>query len=593
MIKFYTSPTLYTTQLNLKPDNKKPGIFYPFLSFFMKKNFSILLLTFLLFFSGNIFGQISENIQSWTNRASYGTWTQSITAGTVNMTQCIVANAASATGTCTAGRIQMNASSGIVQLPTLSSVGVVEVHLAAGAAGRTLKLQYYDVPTTTWTDLTTWTGIGTTGATFTYTYNTTSSTQLRLSSPSAAVYVHDIIVTTAGTNFFWNGTTTTGTGVASGGSGTWVAASNNWISPTNNASGTPTNWANLTTNIANFANGSGTVTMGTSITAGGTVIGTSGYTFAPNANISLTSPVTLTNLLTVAPATGTTFTMSGVLSGAGGLTQNGAGTTLLSGNSTHTGTTTVTSGTLRLGAAGTSPNSPLGTTTAGTTVSSGGVLDLNGFTLATAEGLTLNGTGISSGGALINSSSTAATYTGAVALASNSSIGTATTGHISIQGAVSGAFTLTKVGAGILNLMGTQSYNGVTVSAGQLQLNPSASFSAAGTCNFNGGTLATSSITSGRTITFGTIDVSAASTLALQSAINHTITFTSAGSLSAMLTITGWTGNYTLGTTGAVTNAGKIFIGNSASLSPASVSTNKIFISWCRLSCNIIKHRTN
>ncbi|NSW44518.1 MAG: choice-of-anchor D domain-containing protein [Bacteroidales bacterium] len=153
--------------------------------------YKILIILLFGFFIGK--GQINENIQSWTNHVSYGSYTQVITAGTVSMTECIVANAAAATGTCSAGRIQMKSSSGIVELPTLSSVGTVEVHLAAGAAGRTLKLQYYDG--SSWQDLTTFSAIGTIGATYTYSYNTSSSTKLRLSSPSEAVYVHDIIVT--------------------------------------------------------------------------------------------------------------------------------------------------------------------------------------------------------------------------------------------------------------------------------------------------------------------------------------------------------------------------------------------------------------
>jgi hypothetical protein len=55
--------------------------------------------------------------------------------------------------------------------------------------------------------------------------------------------------------------------------------------------------------------------------------------------------------------------------------------------------TTVSAGTLKLGAAGGATNTPLGTTGAGTTVSSGAALDLNGYSLGTAEALTLNGTG--------------------------------------------------------------------------------------------------------------------------------------------------------------------------------------------------------
>lgn len=150
---------------------------------------------FIAFFvSALSWGQISENIQSWTNHAGYGAWTQVIPAGTVTMTQCIVANAAAATGTCSAGRIQMQASTGIVQLPTLATVGTFEVHLAAGAAGRTLALESFDG--TVWNNLTTFTAIGTVGATYTFVINSATPVTLRLASPSAALYAHDIIVTT-------------------------------------------------------------------------------------------------------------------------------------------------------------------------------------------------------------------------------------------------------------------------------------------------------------------------------------------------------------------------------------------------------------
>ena len=74
------------------------------------------------------------------------------------------------------------------------------------------------------------------------------------------------------------------------------------------------------------------------------------------------------------------------------------------------------------GAAGGATNTPLGTTGTGTTVTGGAVLDLNGFTLGTAEPLTLNGTGIANGGALTNSSATAVTYSGLITLGSASSI---------------------------------------------------------------------------------------------------------------------------------------------------------------------------
>ncbi len=138
---------------------------------------------------------ISESIQSWTSRASYGTYTQSIVAGTVNLTQCIVAPTGAASGTGSTGYVQMQATSGILQLPAVNTVGTVTCQIRAGGTGRTLILQK-NVNGAGWVVVTTWTGIGTTGASFAYTLNEASTNvALRLASPSAAVYVHDIVVT--------------------------------------------------------------------------------------------------------------------------------------------------------------------------------------------------------------------------------------------------------------------------------------------------------------------------------------------------------------------------------------------------------------
>jgi hypothetical protein len=140
---------------------------------------------------------ISENIQSWTVRAGYGTWTQTIPTGTVNMTRCIVSPAAAASGVGTVGRVQLEASTGILELPALNTVGTVTMHIAAGRSGRSVKLQKYNG--STWDDLTTWSGISSTGAAFTYDVNDSgSSVRLRIATPSHAIYVHDIIVTSTG-----------------------------------------------------------------------------------------------------------------------------------------------------------------------------------------------------------------------------------------------------------------------------------------------------------------------------------------------------------------------------------------------------------
>jgi endonuclease I len=136
---------------------------------------------------------INENMQSWTAYTSYGNYTQAIPAGTVAMTSCMVSPGAAATGTCSIGRLQMQASNGIVLFPELPSIGQVEFHFAAGSTGRSVKLQKLNG--TTWEDITTFTGISATGATYAFEVNLAEPTSIRLATPSHALYVHDIIVT--------------------------------------------------------------------------------------------------------------------------------------------------------------------------------------------------------------------------------------------------------------------------------------------------------------------------------------------------------------------------------------------------------------
>ena len=90
-------------------------------------------------------------------------------------------------------------------------------------------------------------------------------------------------------------------------------------------------------------------------------------------------------------------TFAGIIqngSGSVALTKNGTGTLTLSGSNSYSGLTTISAGMIKIGQAGNATNSPLGTTGSGTSITSGAALDLNGFTLGTAEPLTLRGTGI-------------------------------------------------------------------------------------------------------------------------------------------------------------------------------------------------------
>lgn len=154
--------------------------------------------------------------------------------------------------------------------------------------------------------------------------------------------------------------------------------------------------------------------------------------------------------------------------GGGTVSKDGTGTWILSGNSTYTGNTLINSGTLKIGVA----DSPLGTTGSGTKIYPGASLDLNGYSLATAESLSLQGKGTSGEGALSNSSPNTVSYKGNITLNASCSIGSVST--ITLSGTISGsAYDLTKVGSGTL-IWGSSSnmlfVNNLTISSGMVSV---------------------------------------------------------------------------------------------------------------------------
>ena len=185
------------------------------------------------------------------------------------------------------------------------------------------------------------------------------------------------------------------------------------------------------------------------------------------------------------------------LAGAMTISKSGAGlTSLLNGNNTYSGTTTVNSGILKLGS-----NTALGSPGAGTTTSSGGFLDLNGKTVG-AEALTFTGSG-----GLLNSSGTAASLSGNVAIGDATTVNT--TADITLSGNLTGTSSkiLTKEGAGTLKL----SSSGSTL-AGTLKVSEGTLL-----VTGNGNVSTSSSIVDGGTLrvngTAGTVTVNASGTL--------------------------------------------------------------------------------
>ena len=344
---------------------------------------------------------------------------------------------------------------------------------------------------------------------------------------------------------------------------------------------------------ATLANGSFTIGSPSSLnlvcgglTAGSTLSGSGAITLGGDVNVTnaghgssgalISCPVALTDglnrTLTVADdgTSATDLTISGVISTTGGLTKAGAGTLLLSAANNYSGLTIVNTGSLKLGVSSSSASTgPLGAASTGTTVSTGAVLDVNGFSLTSsaAEPLTLNGTGISGGGALANSGA-AATYSGLVSLGSSSSISggtgtiaisnagtiTGTTFGLTLGGSAGGSLTsiigttsgtVTKNGTGTWTLSGTNTFTGgTTLSAGTLNINNSNALgNTAGTFTITGGTIGN---TSGGAITTNSYPLALNGDFAFTAANNLNLG-TGAVTLSGDRTFTATSGTLTLG----------------------------------------------
>ena len=193
-----------------------------------------------------------------------------------------------------------------------------------------------------------------------------------------------------------------------------------------------------TLSINNVAIGIEAVTLnGTGVGGNGALTGT-GVAASLAGNIALASTSGIGT-----PTAGDALTLSGVISGASGLTKLGTGSLVLSGNNTYTGATAISAGTLQLGAANRIAN------TSAVTVAAGATFNLNSF----------------------------AETVGSIAGAGNITLGTATliaggdNTSSSFSGVLSGSGGLTKVGTGTTTLSGVNTYTGATtITTGTVRL---------------------------------------------------------------------------------------------------------------------------
>ncbi len=220
---------------------------------------------------------------------------------------------------------------------------------------------------------------------------------------------------------------------------------------------------------------------------------------------------------------GNTQTLSGVISGAGTLTQQGAGTTILTGNNTYGGTTTIAAGTLQIGNGGVS-----GTLGSGNVVDNGALIFRRSDTITVANlisgtgtlsqqgtGLTIltntntysgattvtNGTlqignGTTVGSSIANSASTTVNAGAALAInlangetfvnnvTDNGAVNGISSGTQTLSGVISGSGTLNQNGTGTMILTGANTYSGVTtITAGTLQIGAGGASGSLGTGN--------------------------------------------------------------------------------------------------------------
>jgi autotransporter-associated beta strand protein len=304
--------------------------------------------------------------------------------------------------------------------------------------------------------------------------------------------------------------------------------------------------------------GGGAVTWDGAFFGGGTIsFNCSALTLRGASNFTGTLLWQQPTSLTFAPAVGVTSTYGCVLNNNGSVVQNGPGTTILSGNNSYSGTTTISNGALEA-------NTGKGIPTGSFLSLDGGVLQSDGSSTVTftrslgTSGnmfqMTANGGGFSAGNAPMvvnisgNSTPTTLTWGAAPGDVGGKLVGTLKFGSTSaaatttfqnpialgstnrtiqvddnpntiadvavIAGSISGAAGIIKTGAGVLKLSGANSYGGTTsINAGVLLAGvggttgiPSASF-----INLNGGILQVSDVatftrslgTSGATFQWG------------------------------------------------------------------------------------------
>ena len=269
----------------------------------------------------------------------------------------------------------------------------------------------------------------------------------------------------------------------------------------------------------------------------------------------------------ISAVNGATITISGNITGSGGIAMNGGGSLVLSGVNSYSGGTNIDAGMISINANNTLR---VGNNT----------ISFYGGTLAVTANTTVsNAITLNSGGGNFN-------------ITSNTTLSSIISG--------SGGLTLVSTSTGTLVLTGANSYSGGTnINAGTISVNANGTLPAANnTISFNGGTLAvTANTTVGNAITLnsggGTLSVVATQSLTLLGVISGAGNLTVAGSNAGTIilanteTYTGATtinagtldlngGSGTANLTPISVNGGTLLLDNSTTTSGSSNNNNRI-----------------
>ncbi len=312
--------------------------------------------------------------------------------------------------------------------------------------------------------------------------NLSSNLMIRFYKTSTVVYLDDISVTAApAINYYWNGSNSTAL------NGTWNNTATAWSSPLSQPL-LNTIWPATGSYTANF----NSATLATTIVIPNAIatipininIGNNNYTFTTLGGTTgnIGSPINLnTNSLTLSPISTANLSLSGIISGSGGLNLKGGGVgssiggnIILSAANTYSGTTTIgalnNNSQLQLDPFSSIVNSPI-------TVANNSQLYLNGNSATTynqgANSLSLNGFGNSINiGAIRTSNNNAYIWNGVLNIASNTSINVGSFGTLTLPAIINlSTNKITKEGAGtlILNNTGNNGTGQILINSGTIK----------------------------------------------------------------------------------------------------------------------------